>query len=432
MRRTVLLVASIAALAGLPASGHAATPIDLGLGAGAHVAVDGSGAGHVTYSENQSGQDVTHYCLLPVAAKACAGPPRTFTYPQGPEFGGSSGVWPLLPGDPRVLVVDSRCCQNYSTKYVYTSPDGGTTFDAGTEVADDNHSGAGIEGAAVYAPPGTIGRPDESIATFGDLATLGLSFQAFGTTGPPAAANPNSVLTQGDAVSGSLGISGSTLVAAWWDLDDGFLYWRRYTGSGDVNDQASWSPSAQIELVSVDSAPRLAYGPSGIYLAYNSGTGFPRTTVVRKFTGSGWGPPLTLSTDGTPRFDIVEGPDGTLHFVREQDGALVYRFADGPDNSKFSAAQPLVADNSTNGGYTNLRLGVGPADGWVTWEDSSPAHVKALGFEPSALPPPTQGATVNAVPTKGKVFVKLPQRAAAGAKAGAGFVPLESLGSQLP
>src|SRR3954462_793694 len=113
MRGTVLLVASNAALAALPTSAHAATPIDLGLGSGAHVAVDGSGAGHVTYSENQSGQDVTHYCLLPVTAVACAGPPRTFTYPQGANFGASSGVWPILPGDPRVLIVDSRCCQNY-------------------------------------------------------------------------------------------------------------------------------------------------------------------------------------------------------------------------------------------------------------------------------------------------------------------------------
>src|SRR3954464_8368498 len=110
MRRTVLLVASIAALAALPASAHAATPIDLALGAGAHVAVDGAGAGHVTYAENQSGQAVTHYCLLPAEATACAAGSRTFIYPQGANFGSSSGVWPLLPGDRRVLIVDARCC----------------------------------------------------------------------------------------------------------------------------------------------------------------------------------------------------------------------------------------------------------------------------------------------------------------------------------
>jgi hypothetical protein len=429
MWRIALLVLATAAL---PASAQAATPIDLGPGAGAHVAVDGAGAGHVTYAENQSGQDVTHYCLLPAQATACAAGSRTFTYPQGPNFGSSSGVWPLLPGDPRVLIVDARCCQDYATKYVYTSTDGGASFDAGVETGDDNHSGTNIAGATLYAPAGSLGRVGESVLTITDLATLGLSFQAMGTVGPPEIANTNSVLTQNDAISGSLGLSGNTLVAAWWDLDDEFLYWRQWSGSGDVNDSASWGPITQLELASVDSSPRLASGPSGIYLAYNSGTGSPRPTVVRKFTGSGWGPPLTLSTDGTPRFDIAEGPDGTLHYVREQDDALIYRFAGGPDNAAFSAPQTLVADNSANGGYLDLRLGVGASSAWVTWQDGSPPHVKALAFKPSALPPPTLGSTVNAAPVKGTVLVRLPQRARVGGKAAAGFVPLESIGSQLP
>lgn len=431
MRWTALTLVSLAAIAALPATARAA-PIDLGAGSGQHVAVDASGAGYVTYAENQGGQDVTHYCLLPGKATACGAASRTFTYPQGPDFGSSSGVWPLLPGDPRVLIVDARCCLKYSTKYVYTSADDGASFDAGVETGEDDHSGTNINGATLYAPAGSLGRATESILTITDLATLGLSFQAIGTTGPPSTANSNSVLTQGDAVSGSLGLSGNTLVAAWWDLDDGFLYWRQWSGSGDVNDAASWGPATQLELASVDSAPRLASGPSGIYLAYNSGTGSPRPTVVRKFTGSGWGTPITLSADGTPRFDIVEGPDGTLHYVREQDGALVYRFADGPDNASFSSPQTLLADNSADGGFLNLRLGVGASNGWVTWQDSSPTHVKALAFEPSALPPPAQGTTVNAVPQKGKVFVKLPPGTGVTGKARRGFVPLESVGSQLP
>ena len=435
MRGRALLAAVAVAAAASAASAQAA-PIDLGPGGGQHVAVDGAGAAHVAYAENQSGQDVTHYCRIPAAATACDQPPRTFTYPQGSSFGASSGVWPLLPGDPRVLILDARCCQNYATKYVYASSDGGTSFDAGTEVADDNHSGANIAGSALYAPPGALGRAGESVLTLTDLATLGLSFQASGTTGPPETANRNSVLTQNDAASGSLGLSGNTLVAAWWDIDDGFIYWRQWSGSGDVNDSGSWSPTTQLELASVDSAPRLVSGPSGIYLAYNSGTGFPRPTVVRKFTGAGWGPPLTIDDDGTTRFDIVEGPDGTLHYVRDRDSALAYRFANGPDNSFFSGEQTLVADNSANGGFTNLRLGVGARDGWVVWQDGSPQHVKALRFKPSALPPPAQGSTVNAVPTAGKVFVKLPPGfgagARAGGKAGTGFVPLESVGTQLP
>jgi len=156
------LLACLAMALASPAAAHAA-PIDLGLGNHPHVAVDASGAAHVTYAQNQSGQDVTHYCRLPSAAAACADPPRTFTYPQGANYGASSGVWPLLPGDPRVLIVEARCCLNYATKFVYASPDGGTTFDSGTEVGDDDNSAASIAGAALYAPAGALGRPAESI-----------------------------------------------------------------------------------------------------------------------------------------------------------------------------------------------------------------------------------------------------------------------------
>jgi hypothetical protein len=428
MRGRALLAVLVATTIAAPAT---AKPIDLGEGRAPHVAVDGGGAGHVTYSTTTAGQDESHYCKLQPGTTAC-GSPHSFAYPQGPELGGSSGVWPILPGDPRVLVFDARCCTNYATKFVYASADGGTTFDAGTEVGDDNHSGTNVQGATLYAPAGALGRPAESILSITDLATLGLSFQATGTTGPPATANPNSVLTQSDSISGSLGLSGNTLVAAWSNLDDNFVYWRQWNGTGDVNDSGNWSPATRIELSNVNAAPRLASGPGGIYIAYNSGTESPQRTVVRKFTGSGWGSPLTLDEDGTPRFDIFEGPDGTLHWVRDQQSSLVYRFGTSPENPSFSPAQTLVEDNIQNGGFTNLRLAVGADTGWVTWEDSSPVHVKALAFTPSALPPPTRGSTVNVVPVKGKVLVKLPAGAAGAGNKASGFVPLESLGRQVP
>jgi hypothetical protein len=49
----------------------------------------------------------------------------------------------------------------------------------------------------------------------------------------------------------------------------------------------------------------------------------------------------------------------------------------------------------------------------------------------TVLPPPVQGKLVNAVPEQGKVFVKLPP-GKGGAKAAAGFVPLATVGRQLP
>lgn len=433
MRCRALLAALAVILAGAAAA-QAAAPVDLGAGRRQHVAVDSAGAAHVAFEETVGSQDTTHYCQLPdAAATACAAPPRTFTYPQDANFGSSSGTYPILPGDGRILVFDSRCCLRYSTKFVYTSSDGGATFDAGTEVGRDDNSAASIDGAALYAPAGTLGRSGESLLGISELATLGLSFQATGTTGPPTISTPNGVITQGDASNGSLGVSGNTLVAAWLGIDDGFVYWRQWAGSGDVNDSSNWTPITQLELSNINAAPRLASGPGGIYIAYNSGTSSPQTTIVRKFTGSGWAPPHTLNTDGTPRFDIVEDPTGTLHYTWEENGALMYRFGNDPENSSFSRPLTLVPANEAPGGFTNIHLGVSTNGAWVTWEDgSSPIHVKALAVspEPGPLPPPTQGSTVNAVPTKGRVFVKVP--AAAKVKAAAGFVPLESLGEQLP
>jgi cold shock CspA family protein len=431
--RSYILAAAVLALLALPGAASAAGPSDLGPGRNAHVAVDGAGAAHVTWNEVVSGQlaDVAHYCKVLQGASQCSSP-HSFMYPGGANQGSDSGVWPLLPGDPRVLVVDARCCQQYAAKFVYSSADGGSGFDAGTNTANDNHNGAEIMGAALYAPAGAIGRPAESVLTLGTQATVGLSFQAFGTTGPPASSSPNSILTQGDALSGSLGRTGESLVAAWYHLDSSFVYWRKWSGSGDVNDSANWTPMQQLDAGNVNSSPRLASGPTGTYIVYNAGPSGADKTVVRRFNGTDWDAPTTLADPGVNRFDLAEDPGGSLHFVYvDSTDRLRYRFSTTPGDSTFSPAQTLAPTPAQFSGYTNLRVAATSGSGWITWEDGSPVHVHALAFKPSALAPPTEGTSVNVVPTKGKVFVKLPP-GAANAKAGSGFVPLESLGRQVP
>jgi hypothetical protein len=439
MARRVLLATIVAALACVTAATPAAAgaPVDLGPGHDAHVAVDGSGAAHVTFTENVSGQDVTHYCSIETGGSACTNA-HTFTYPNGPSQGSDSGVWPLLPGGARVLVVDARCCTSYAAKFVYSSTDGGATFDGGTNVGNDNNNGASIQGSALYAPAGALGRSGESILTIASLETIGLSFQATGTAGPPSSTSAANVLTQGDAISGSLGLSGNVLVAAWTSIDDNNVYWRQWSGSGDVNNSANWSAIAQVDVGDFDSVSRIASGPSGIYIAYDTGTSGATRTLLRRFTGNGWGPPTTLAAPGRVPFDLVEDPSGVLHFVSEDStGRLEYRFSTAPGDSNFSAPQTLVQPPPFSD-YINLRLGVGNGSGWATWEDGNPLHVHALAFKPSTLQPPTEGTTVNALPTKGTVLVKLPPSAAGKAKdawtraAAAGFVPLETLGRQIP
>src|SRR5438067_8157447 len=121
------LITLFVALFGLPSAAVATTPLDLGPGSHARIAIDGTGAGYVTYKEVVSGQDTTHYCRLPRGTAACA-PARSFTYPTGPSEGSDSGNWALLPGGNRVLLLDGRCCAQYVEKNLYTSTDGGGSF----------------------------------------------------------------------------------------------------------------------------------------------------------------------------------------------------------------------------------------------------------------------------------------------------------------
>lgn len=94
-------------------------------------------------------------------------------------------------------------------------------------------------------------------------------------------------------------------------------------------------------------------------------------------------------------------------------------------------AQPgiavIVADNSTTTFHAVATDGNG---------NSSPCSPSALTYvesTPAALPPPVQGKVVNAVPEQGKVLVKLPGKGkASGHAAAGGFVPLASIGRQLP
>ena len=426
------LLAATAVALGLAATAQAATPADLGPGTHPHVVVEANGEAQIAWSQSRSGDsDLARWCRIAEGLTQCV-VQNDFTYPNDPNNGLDSGVWPLPTEDGRIYVLDGRCCRNYATKFLYMLSG---TFDAGTEIGDDDNLGANINGGAIYTPANTVGRAQESILTFADSAMVGLSFQATGLTGPPPATTSNNILTGGDAINGSMALSGGTLMVAWLDIDDDVVYSRKWSGTGDVNDAATWDPATPIEVTSINAAPRLAYGQSGIFIAYNQGpSGGPIKTVVRHFNGTGWDPPTTLDDPGTTRFDLAEGPDGTLQFVyQDAEGGLSYRFSTTPGDSSFSPPQQLVPPGAPS--YNNLKVAARQSAAWAVWEDG---NVHALFFKPGQLPPPTRGSTVNVVPVKGRVFVRVPPSAAARSKnpwmrrAGAGFVPLESLGRQIP
>jgi NHL repeat len=148
---------------------------------------------------------------------------------------------------------------------------------------------------------------------------------------------------------------------------------------------------------------------------------------------------LTYTEDSTgPDTVIDSAPSGTIatnspsfaFHATEPDATFQCRF-DG---------QPFVACFGPPGTHTPLLT---LADGTHTFEvralddlgnpDASPAAASFKVNTAQGLPPPVRGRLVNAIPEKGTVLVKLPKVKAPKAHAAAtGFVPLETVGRQLP
>jgi hypothetical protein len=94
------------------------------------------------------------------------------------------------------------------------------------------------------------------------------------------------------------------------------------------------------------------------------------------------------------------------------------------DDLALAGIAVTVADNSTTTFHAVATDGSG---------NSSACSTSAVTYVEVTLPPPVEGKVVNAVPEQGKVLVKLPGKAkASGHAAAGGFVPLASVGRQLP
>ena len=97
---------------------------------------------------------------------------------------------------------------------------------------------------------------------------------------------------------------------------------RRFDGSGSVNDAANWTPPVSLGPLY---GPVLAGGPSGLFLLGRTANVLqPGSVFVRKFDGTTFGPPVTIDTSSGP----ARGPrsrtryaGGRLHAVYPQGDA---------------------------------------------------------------------------------------------------------------
>jgi hypothetical protein len=366
-----LLVTFLASVA--PAT--AATPLSVGPAADTGVVVDESGTGYVTYAERTSPQTL-HYCRLAQGTTTC-NVSQFWNYSDSIGGVADEGNQPVLASGGRIFIADGRCCipSHSDQRFVYTSTDGGATFTpaapgAGNTVAETAN---GIQGSVLFAPAGSLDPAiaSERLLAIADGAVTGSAdFQAMPTTPPLVTANfpidpdPTSVGTG----SSSLGLQGSTLLAAYTNTD-GKIFTRRYDNSGDPNSAANWSTPLFVDQsgAAVYNSELLTGAPgTGIYLLYSDAS---KDVILRKYDGANWGAPVAMTGPGVSFFTAAEDPTGVVHLAYvDTDSSFKYRYARDATNTTFTNPQ-ILGDSSSN--YFDSRLAVNSAgNGFVVWRDT--------------------------------------------------------------
>jgi hypothetical protein len=176
---------------------------------------------------------------------------------------------------------------------------------------------------------------------------------------------------------------------------------RRYTGIGDVNDQASWTPAADIGTID---RPHVVSGPSGVILLGQDALSGAKLEA-RRYDGTTFGA-RTLIKDGVHADHAVEDGDGRVHAVSSQYG--------GKTGSQFFYATSYDGSSWLNEGVDypsmplNLRVAVNPDHhGTTVGTLYGNGHVFAAQVGPAAAEP-TAGKFVGASVVSGTVLIQIP------------------------
>ena len=398
----LVLALLLSAVAG-PA--HAASPVPIGPGVEPDVEVDPAGTAYIAWIGAEPSTTTLHFCRLPRGAAACdvnapiTAPGTSLTRPFVTVSGATVRVFSFRYGlsGPR-----------FSAVLMFTSNDGGTSFDAGVQVGtvafNDAAQGPGIGvslvgGSSVYQRVPVDG------------------------TGPVLA---EAHLGDDHPYTQSVAVTGAGILAVFSNGSSVTQF--RLQQAGDPNDIGTWSPAQDFSPYAA--YPRLATGPSGTFVMSANMAG---NKVVQRFNGTGFNAPVALpgqthDLSGNTS-DIVEDATGRLHVVwpfGDVNGTHI-GYATSDDGSKWTTVTMEAGPNPEEGGQApgDMRAAVAPDRlGVAVWQDSaSPKQVHAMPIGPQALPPPAIGKTVNAAVVKGTVRVKR--------KGSAKFVALET-GAQLP
>ena len=386
-RRGAVLAAALAAALLAPSS---ASAFVIGPGRDPGLAVDAAGTAFIAWNGPENASTL-RFCRLPRSATVCdAGTTTSIAVPADTTAGSRPFV--AVAGN-RVSIVLYRYPLSglfVEGTYLYTSPDRGVNFGAGVKV-----------GTVPYYE--AIVGPSDTISGVPHASPLGMVFQSVPLNGSPGPDAVRALLSSTHVLYSSVGLIDATTPLAVFGDGAGNSLFRHYDGSGDLNDVNNWTAPIDIGPLSY---PKLAGGPTGLFLLSGDGQG---GLFARKWNGTdGFGQTATVGPGATPSKHLFQDAGGRLHAAFQRDSAnplqVVHAVSD--DGVTWRSGTVATQDIGTDGGLDALRVATA-ADhiGVIAYHagiGAGDVRVLAVGpdapVDPVAPPPPPPPSQVALPP----------------------------------
>ena len=270
------------------------------------VVEDGSGTAYVGWVHKSGSTSIANppmFCKIP-AGGTCTNP-ITLPIPGATSTSDEvNGVYPVLGAGATVYVVGPRYVDG--DLVVWTSTNGGESFSAGTIYPKGYSDKTGPSNAVLFGASLLVGADNPGPGFSAAPATGGIE-GGFGFESPGP----------GGAAAADLGLnSAGSLVEAYWNLSSpATVLFYRYKGIGPVDEETNWEGPISVTN---GEEPRLTSGGAGglfmVSLDYGGGSE-PNLLEVRRYGGTSFGAPQTLTTKGAAGLfeagSIAESPDGS-------------------------------------------------------------------------------------------------------------------------
>ena len=361
MRRVIVLGLLVTAFASAPASAAAPAPFTAGTGDRPTLTLDAAGNAWVAWNQRIDGlTNKVVVCRVPRGATACA---ATASITPGEAAFAPPRIF--VTGPNQLVLITTRCCYPGPNRtQLYNSTDAGATWSAPVLAGSVDASGDAILG------------PGNAISVVTDTVTGATNYQRVPLDGSTPLTTATQVGT--DEYGGTIGYFESRPVVVYFDFGSGSPYhldFSAYSGAGDINAAASWSAQAPI---GAGSQPRLAGGPSGLFLLSKQNDLLHGAWETRRFDGSAFSAPVTVpgSTTGGETGELTQDPSGRVLALWRDDTTLKGSTSTG--GGAFSAARTFVS-NEGDVVYLEAQTAA-DGRGFATWKGGDNIRVYPLNL----------------------------------------------------